>query len=46
MIYDVLRAFCRNPCANCHREGRARFKKELEQIRKKYEKDDIILDVE
>lgn len=46
LFSEVMRAFCRNPFAKCTKEGRLRFKKELEQIRKKYEKDDIILDVE
>ncbi|TNV81848.1 hypothetical protein FGO68_gene6278 [Halteria grandinella] len=46
LFREVMRAFCRNPFAHCNREGRAKFKKELEQIKKKYEKDDIYLDVE
>ena len=41
-----MKAFFRNPFNTCHREGRNKFKKELEQIKEKYEKDDIYLDVE
>ena len=46
LFSEVIKAFCRNPFAQCHREGRTRFKRELEQIKEKYVKDDIILDVE
>ena len=46
LITEVLKAFCRNPFAQCNREERAKFRKELDLIKQKYEKDDIYLDVE
>ena len=46
LITEVLRAFCRNPFAQCNREERMKFRKQLDIIKQKYEKDDIYLDVE